>query len=68
MSKKNAKEFDDSAEATDFVETLYSMLHDKRLKNWMEVTDQNFLTNCSLPLEITIKQFDVLYNHFMNIE
>jgi hypothetical protein len=34
--------FEDSAEATDFMEQLSSMLNDPRLKDWATVTEENY--------------------------
>lgn len=42
--------FEDSVEATEFVEKLQAMLNDKRLANWCKATDRNFDTLSSHPL------------------
>lgn len=40
MPKK--KEFEDSVEATEFMETLNEMLNDPRLEDWANATDDNY--------------------------
>lgn len=42
--------FQDSVEATEFVEKLQKMLNDKRLANWCAATDTNFDKRSSHPL------------------
>ena len=54
----SAKEFEDSADATDHVETIGTMLADKRLKAWSKVTDQNFSAKTLPLLNAAIKAFD----------
>lgn len=41
-AKKPSKEFDDSADATDFIHDIASRLEDKRLMRWAKDTDDNF--------------------------
>lgn len=43
-------EFEDSAEATDFMETLQGMLEDPRLMNWAKITDTNYGTRSTVAL------------------
>ena len=45
MGRIKDMEFEDSAEATDFMETLDGMLNDPRLLNWVQATDSNYGTN-----------------------
>lgn len=42
--------FEDSIEATEFVEKLQKMLNDPRLVQWCKATDANFDTLSSHPL------------------
>ncbi len=44
MTQSTKYEFDNSLEATEFMEKLQEMLDDSRLKKWTEVTDCNFGT------------------------
>lgn len=39
------QKFNDSVEATEFVQALRGMLHDPRLVQWVQATDDNFDTD-----------------------
>lgn len=41
-SKSSPASFEDSAEATEFVERLAEMLHSPALEKWAKATDKNF--------------------------
>ena len=56
------KQFDDSVEATEFMETLYDMLNDERLENWAEDTDCNHSTTTHQTLKIVKAK----YGDFVN--
>lgn len=56
------KEFSDSAEATDFMETLHGMLTDERLADWADATDDNFSTSTSQTLSVVRDK----YTNFIN--
>ncbi len=51
MGRIKDMEFEDSAEATDFMEKLDGMLNDPRLLNWVEATDSNYGTNIAPSLD-----------------
>ena len=51
MGRIKAMEFEDSAEATDFMEKLDGMLSDPRLLNWVEATDTNYGTDTASSLD-----------------
>ena len=57
-----AKEFKDSVEATEFMETLHTMLNDPRLLDWAESTDDNFSTATDQSLQCAMRS----YNAFIN--
>jgi hypothetical protein len=44
MTQSTDPEFEDSLEATEFMEKLQEMLDDQRLKKWAKITDSNFGT------------------------
>ncbi len=59
-------EFEDSAEATDFMETLQGMLEDPRLADWAKITDTNFGTRSAGLLAKAVSNYaefiETMYN------
>ena len=55
-------EFEDSAEATDFMVTIQAMLNDPRLKNWAKVTEENYFGE--FKAQLSTAQF--MYDEFLN--
>jgi len=62
------KEFQDSVEATEFLEKLQSMLHDPRLAQWVKDTDDNFNTDACQHLSHAKEGFDRIFEEVMGAE
>ena len=60
------KEFEDSLEATEFMEKLDSMLNDPRLKDWANETDDNYDQDTANDLHRARKAYKkFIYKMFM---
>ena len=62
MTQSTDPEFEDSLEATEFMEKLQEMLDDPRLKKWAKVTDSNFGTQTAGSLWLV----RLAYDNFIN--
>ena len=45
------EEFENSIDATEYLDNLQKMLYDPRLVNWCKATDQNFMANSYASLQ-----------------
>jgi hypothetical protein len=62
LVKMSKKEFDDSGDATDFMESIQSLLDSKALKAWSKVTDTNYGTKT----KASLKNAQVAYGKFLD--
>lgn len=56
--KTEAAEFEDSAEATEFIEDIYQKMKDSRVQNWARDTDSQHGTKSLAGLKSAIKAWD----------
>lgn len=63
-----AKEFEDSLEATEFMEQLQSMLKDERLLEWAKITDYNYGTRSTPKLVEVSRCFDTFLQTMYDAE
>lgn len=66
MAKKS--EFDDSGDATNYVDALKTMINSKALSSYMSDTDDNFDSNTVQKLKAVKTAFEAFYQEFMNAE
>lgn len=68
MAQATVTEFEDSLEATEFMEKLQGMLEDPRLKNWAKITDENYGTETLASLRLTKLAYDEFIDAMHNAE
>lgn len=55
-------EFNDSTEATEFLDALDKMLNDPRLVDWVKQTDENYGTSASAKLKNAHIMIEEIFN------
>lgn len=58
VKRKASEEFEDSADATGFMETLKDQLESGKLMNWAQISDKNFDCQSVAQLKKAIEAYD----------
>lgn len=60
-------EFEDSVQATEFMETIQDMLSDPRLHHWIRETDSNYGSNLLPVIEKMQQDYDQFFDTMCNV-